>query len=102
MHNANKVVTLPEKKKHLVLLLKYLLTFDHFVIVCIKGLNISNFLVYLFERKCDKFSLYLITCVLIYLLVFIDNLESYDGCHGLRFVFGCCFFPKGTVSLVFF
>ena len=39
MHNVYKVVTLPEKKKSLVLLLKYLLTCDHFVKVYIKGLN---------------------------------------------------------------
>ena len=36
MHNVYKVVTLPEKENHIVLLL---LTCDHFLEICIKGLK---------------------------------------------------------------
>ena len=37
MHNVYNVFTLPEKKSSFAL--KYLLTCDHFIKVCIKGLN---------------------------------------------------------------
>ena len=39
MHNVYKVVTLQENEINSVLLLEYLFTCDHFVKVCINGLN---------------------------------------------------------------